>query len=63
MSGHYFDWQGDCPFCEKETVHKCWTENHERDSSGDSRECVECGAHKSEVSSYWHKDGECRLDV
>ena len=58
MSGTDYEMEGYCPFCNKESIMKHHSENHERDSSGDYRVCSECGARKSEVFSFWHKDGE-----
>ncbi len=32
-----------CKTCNKDTVHEVHCDGHERDSSGDYRECKECG--------------------
>lgn len=52
----YID-EGDCPFCEKETKQRFTDSEHERDSSSDRRECLECGATYSGYSGTWWKDG------
>lgn len=31
-----------CNVCKQETMHKCCSAGHERDSSGDYKECTEC---------------------
>jgi len=31
-----------CEYCDKETLHYCRDNNHERDSSSDYQECLEC---------------------
>lgn len=32
-----------CTHCDKYTLHKCYDSGHERDSSNDQEECLECG--------------------
>jgi len=32
-----------CDNCDKDTQHTCRDSEHERDSSGDYQECLECG--------------------
>lgn len=32
-----------CDHCDKDTLHKCRDSQHERDSSQDYQECLECG--------------------
>ena len=44
-----------CGHCEKETRQECHDSNHERDSSGDSRYCLECGWRYSGLTGKWEK--------
>ncbi len=39
-----------CGHCNKETTHKCYDTNHERDRSWDYEECLICHYHKYGVS-------------
>jgi ribosomal protein L44E len=41
-----------CPFCDRETAQEVTDSEHERDSSGDYQECLECSA------TYWGFTGE-----
>lgn len=38
----YYNDERYCGHCKKTTNHKCKDSNHERDSSGDFQECLEC---------------------
>lgn len=42
-SDRWYDDEWDCGNCGHYTMHKCKDSQHERDSSGDYRECTVCG--------------------
>lgn len=44
---------GWCPICDKETQQKFDDSEHERDSSNDRRECLECHATWSGLTGVW----------
>jgi hypothetical protein len=44
-----------CPFCNKDTNQLYTSAGHERDSSHDKEECLECGARKYGFSNEWTK--------
>lgn len=52
-SSDYFDTLF-CDHCQKETEQKVHDSGHERDSSGDSFTCLECGWYKSGWSDKYH---------
>mgnify|MGYP006921399822 FL=1 len=45
----------DCPFCKKVTRQLHVSKGHERDSSYDRQECLECGATKYGMDGEWWK--------
>jgi hypothetical protein len=40
--GKYYEEECFCEHCQKDTMHLVFETGHERDSSGDWRECLEC---------------------
>ena len=38
----YYEEIRECEHCKKETKHQCKDSEHERDSTGDYQECLEC---------------------
>ena len=46
-----------CDLCDKDTMHKVYETGHERDSSNDWSECLECGGHcRGIVGEHWKYD-------
>jgi len=41
-----------CDHCDRDTPHRCMDGGHERDSSGDYRECLECGWYRMGGGEY-----------
>lgn len=54
MSKYYKDY-GDCPYCQVETECLCFDSGHERDSSNDWRQCLNCGSWNSGMGDSWDK--------
>jgi len=52
MSKEYQD-EEYCSICKKYTLQTIYASEHERDSSGDWQECLECGAYYSGYSGKW----------
>lgn len=45
-----------CGICGKDTMQEIHDSGHERDSSGDSQRCLECGAYYSGLTGEWQED-------
>lgn len=54
MTKRYVE-EGYCPFCERGTKQDVTDAEHERDSSNDARECLECRAHWMGLTGKWTK--------
>lgn len=44
-----------CDICQEYTQQKIYDSGHERDSSCDSRRCLECGGYWSGLTDKWEK--------
>ena len=47
-------WEHECPNCDAPTLHECYDDPHERDSSGSWRECTVCKWRWSGLSDEYH---------
>jgi hypothetical protein len=48
-----YETEAHCPNCKRDTRQRYTSAGHERDSSHDKEECLECGAYRYGMSSEW----------
>ncbi len=51
-----------CPNCDEWTSQECHDSGHERDSSGDTQKCLECGYDYSGLTGKWEKGCSLKKD-